>query len=159
MTKKQVGEERIYSAYSSTLLFITKGSQDKDSTRWRTLKAEWIQKPWRNECCLLACSACFLVEPKTTSQGLAPPSGLGPPFLITNWETALQLDLISSRETLFSVITPGCVKLTHKTIQYNHLPLANCNITQRKNSRDSISLPFLLLAICKTPVIKDRWHY
>jgi hypothetical protein len=27
MTKKQVGEERIYSAYISTLLFITKGSQ------------------------------------------------------------------------------------------------------------------------------------
>jgi hypothetical protein len=28
MTKKQVGEERIYSAYTSTLLFITKGSQE-----------------------------------------------------------------------------------------------------------------------------------
>jgi hypothetical protein len=28
MTKKQVGEERVYSAYTSTLLFITKGSQD-----------------------------------------------------------------------------------------------------------------------------------
>jgi hypothetical protein len=27
MTKKQVGEERVYSAYTSTLLFITKGSQ------------------------------------------------------------------------------------------------------------------------------------
>ena len=27
MTKKQVGDERIYSAYISTLLFITKGSQ------------------------------------------------------------------------------------------------------------------------------------
>jgi hypothetical protein len=28
MTKKQVGEERVYSAYTSTLLFITKESQD-----------------------------------------------------------------------------------------------------------------------------------
>jgi hypothetical protein len=28
MTTKQVGEERVYSAYTSTLLFITKGSQD-----------------------------------------------------------------------------------------------------------------------------------
>jgi hypothetical protein len=27
MTKKQVGEERVYSAYASTLLFTTKGSQ------------------------------------------------------------------------------------------------------------------------------------
>jgi hypothetical protein len=31
MTKKQVGEERVYSAYTSTLLFITKGSQDWNS--------------------------------------------------------------------------------------------------------------------------------
>jgi hypothetical protein len=28
MTKKQVGEERVYSAYTSMLLFITKGSQE-----------------------------------------------------------------------------------------------------------------------------------
>jgi hypothetical protein len=38
MTKKQVGEERVYSAYTSTLLFITKGSQDRKSHRagtWR----------------------------------------------------------------------------------------------------------------------------
>jgi hypothetical protein len=31
MTKKQVGEERVYSAYISTLLFITEGSQDWNS--------------------------------------------------------------------------------------------------------------------------------
>jgi hypothetical protein len=28
IAEKQVGEERVYSAYTSTLLFITKGSQD-----------------------------------------------------------------------------------------------------------------------------------
>jgi hypothetical protein len=33
MTKKQVGEERVYSAYTSMLLFITKGSQDWNSNR------------------------------------------------------------------------------------------------------------------------------
>jgi hypothetical protein len=33
MTKKQVGEERVYSAYTSTLLFIAKGSQDWNSSR------------------------------------------------------------------------------------------------------------------------------
>jgi hypothetical protein len=33
MTKKQVGEERVYSAYTSTLLFITKGYQDWNSHR------------------------------------------------------------------------------------------------------------------------------
>jgi hypothetical protein len=33
MTKKQVGEERVYLAYTSMLLFITKGSQDWNSSR------------------------------------------------------------------------------------------------------------------------------
>jgi hypothetical protein len=33
LTKKQVGEERVYSAYTSILLFITKGSQDWNSSR------------------------------------------------------------------------------------------------------------------------------
>jgi hypothetical protein len=33
MTKKQVGEERVYLAYASILLFITKGSQDWNSSR------------------------------------------------------------------------------------------------------------------------------
>jgi hypothetical protein len=33
MTKKQTGEERVYSAYTSTLLFITKGLQDWNSSK------------------------------------------------------------------------------------------------------------------------------
>jgi hypothetical protein len=33
MTKKQAGEERVYSAYISTLLFIIEGSQDWSSSR------------------------------------------------------------------------------------------------------------------------------
>jgi hypothetical protein len=33
MTKKQVGEERVYSIYTSTLLFITKGNQNWNSHR------------------------------------------------------------------------------------------------------------------------------
>jgi hypothetical protein len=33
MTKKQVGEERVYLAYTSILLLITKGSQDWNSSR------------------------------------------------------------------------------------------------------------------------------
>jgi hypothetical protein len=33
MIKKQVGEERVYSTYTSILLFITKGSQDWNSGR------------------------------------------------------------------------------------------------------------------------------
>jgi hypothetical protein len=33
MTKKQVGEERVYSAYISTLLFISERSHDWNSSR------------------------------------------------------------------------------------------------------------------------------
>jgi hypothetical protein len=37
-TKKQVGKERIYSAYTSTLLIITKETQNKNSHRAGTWK-------------------------------------------------------------------------------------------------------------------------
>jgi hypothetical protein len=43
----------------------------------------------------LACSACSLIEPKTTSPEMVPPTmGLSP--LITNWENAWQLDLMEA---------------------------------------------------------------
>jgi hypothetical protein len=47
MTKKQVGEERVYSVYTFTLLFITKGSQDRNSHRAGTWRQELMQRPWR----------------------------------------------------------------------------------------------------------------
>jgi hypothetical protein len=80
MTKKQVGEERVYSAYISTLLFITKGCQDWNSSRSGS-------KSWRRGhggmfftgLLSLACSACSLIEPKTTSPEMVPPTrGLSP---------------------------------------------------------------------------------
>jgi hypothetical protein len=48
MTMKQVVEERVYSAYISTLLFITKGSQDRNSQRTGTWRQELMKRPWRN---------------------------------------------------------------------------------------------------------------
>jgi hypothetical protein len=47
MTKKQAGKERVYAAYISTLLFITKGSQAGQEAG---ADAEAME-----ECCLLAC--------------------------------------------------------------------------------------------------------
>ena len=47
MTKKQVGEERVYLAYTSALLLITEGSQDKKSGQGRILTQELMQRPWR----------------------------------------------------------------------------------------------------------------
>jgi hypothetical protein len=96
MTKKQFGEERVYSAYTSMLLFITKGSQDWNSSR--SGSRSWCRG--RGGMLLtgmlpLACSACSPIEPKTTSPRMAPPTmGLSP--LITNWENALQLDLMEA---------------------------------------------------------------
>ena len=79
MTKKQVGEERVYLAYTSILLFITKevrtGTQagQEAGTDAEAMRA----------CYLLACSAFFPIEPRTTSPEMAPPTR-GPPPLITN---------------------------------------------------------------------------
>jgi hypothetical protein len=47
MTKKQVGEERVYLAYTSMLLFITKGSQDWNSIK-QVREQELMQRPWRD---------------------------------------------------------------------------------------------------------------
>ena len=54
MTKKQVGEERVYSVYTFTLLFITKGSQDRNSNRAETWRQELVQTPWRGVAYCLA---------------------------------------------------------------------------------------------------------
>ena len=75
MTKEQVGEERVYSAYSSTLLFITKGIQDWNSSRsksrsWCRVHGGMLLTGFLP----LACWACFLIEPKTTSPGMGPPT-------------------------------------------------------------------------------------
>jgi hypothetical protein len=53
-TKKQVGEERVYSAYTSTLLFISKGSPDRNSHRAGTWRQELMQRPWRDAAYWLA---------------------------------------------------------------------------------------------------------
>jgi hypothetical protein len=94
MAKKQVGEERVYSAYTSTLLFITKGSQDWNSHREAGADAE-ATEGCSLLACFLACSACSLIEPKTTSPEMVPPTR-GPPPLITNWDNGPQLDLMEA---------------------------------------------------------------
>ena len=97
MTKKQVGEERVYSAYTSLLLFITKGSQDWKSSK-TDRKQEPMQRPWRDVTYRLASPGLLSLlsyRTKTTSPEMVPPTrGLSP--LITNGENALQLDLMES---------------------------------------------------------------
>jgi hypothetical protein len=45
MTKRQIGEERVYSAYTSILFFITK--EVRPGTQ-QVIKQELIQRPWRD---------------------------------------------------------------------------------------------------------------
>jgi hypothetical protein len=69
MTKKQVGEERIYSAYISTLLFITERSQDWNLSR--SGSRSWCRGHggmFFTGLLPLACSACFLIEPRLPAQ-------------------------------------------------------------------------------------------
>jgi hypothetical protein len=63
MTTKQIGEERVYSAYTSILLFITKEVRTGTQAGQKAgADAEAMEG-----CSLLACSVCSLIEPKTTS--------------------------------------------------------------------------------------------
>jgi hypothetical protein len=85
MTKKQVGEERVYSAYTSILLFITKevrtGTQAGQEAGADADRGHggmfFTGLP------LLACSACSPIESKTTSPEMVPPTR-GLSLLITN---------------------------------------------------------------------------
>ena len=107
MSKKQVGEERVYSAYTSIQLFITKGT----GFIWLTLpycclyyqrtsglelkqvrKQELMQQPWSDVLYWLASPGLLSLLSMATSPEMVQPTR-GPPSLITNWENALQLDL------------------------------------------------------------------
>jgi hypothetical protein len=65
MTKKQVGEEKVYWPYSSTLLCITKGNQVWNSTK--SGSRSWCRGHrgmFFTGLLHLACPACSLMEPK-----------------------------------------------------------------------------------------------
>jgi hypothetical protein len=79
VTKKQVGEERVY--YTFTLLFITETNQNRNSCRLELGSRSWCGSHGGvlpTSLLPLACSACLLIEPKTTSPRKAPPT-IGPP--------------------------------------------------------------------------------
>ena len=106
MTKKQVGEERVYSAYTSILLLLTKGCQD-----WNSSRSE--SRIW----CRGHGGMFFTGLLSYRTQDYQPrdgPTHKGPFPLITNWENALQW--ISWRHFLnwssFLCDNSSCVKLT-----------------------------------------------
>ena len=102
-TKKQVGEERVYSAYTSTLLF-TKGSQDWNSSRSGSRSwcrgHEWMCLNWLASPGLLSLLS-YRTQVYQPREMVPPTRGLS--CLITNWENALQLDLVEAFLKLFSL--------------------------------------------------------
>ena len=82
MTKKQVGEERVYSAYTFHIAVDHHMMSGMELKQVR--KQELMQRPWFfTGLPPLACSACSLIGPKTTNPEMVPPTrGLSP--LITN---------------------------------------------------------------------------
>jgi hypothetical protein len=119
MTKKQVVEERIYSAYTSTLLFRTTGSQDWNSRRPGS--RSWC----RGQGGMLLTSLLSLLSYRT--QDYHPRDGTthnGPSPLdhqLRKCSTAGAHGGTSPAESPFSVITPAFVMLTHKTSQYRYI--------------------------------------
>jgi hypothetical protein len=75
MTKKQVGEERVYSAYNSILLFITKEVR----TGTQAGQEAGADAEAMEGCPLLAYSACSLIEPRLPAQRWHHPQGAFPP--------------------------------------------------------------------------------
>jgi hypothetical protein len=81
MTKKQAGEEWVYLAYTSILLFITKGSQDWNSSRSES--RSWCRGhggTFFTGLLPLACSACSLIEPRLPALRWSHPQGTFPPW-------------------------------------------------------------------------------
>ena len=114
MTKKQVGEERVYSAYTSILLFITKGSQDWNSSR--SGSRSWCRGHggmFFTGLLPLACSACSLIEPRLPAQRWHHPQGAFPSWSLIE---KMPYSCISWRHfpnwSSFLCDNSSCVKLT-----------------------------------------------
>jgi hypothetical protein len=60
---KQDMRERVYLAYTSIAPFITKGNQNRNSSRAGTWKQELMQRLMQRLWRAAACSVCFLIEP------------------------------------------------------------------------------------------------
>jgi hypothetical protein len=78
MIKKQVGEERVYSAYTSILLFITKEVRTGTQTG-QEAGADAEAMEFFTGLLPLACSACSLIEPRLLAQRWFHTQGAFPP--------------------------------------------------------------------------------
>lgn len=72
MTEKQAGEETVYLTCTFLPLSITEGSQDRNSNRQQPDAEATEGVAYR--LVPVAGLACFLIEPRTSSPGVTPPT-------------------------------------------------------------------------------------
>ena len=90
------------------------GQKREQPGSWRQ---ELMQRSWRGAAYRFAFPDLLtltLTKPRTTSLGMAPSAML---WVLPHWSL---IEKIPSAEALSSLMTPGSVKLTHKTSQYKH---------------------------------------
>ena len=107
--------------YTSTLLFITEGSQGRNSKRAGAWRQELMHENVEGQVLPpdllpMACSTCFLTEPRTTSPGMVPPTVR---WVIPHQSIIKKVVTVGSHEDISStgapsLMTPPCVKLTSK---------------------------------------------
>ena len=80
MTKKQVGQERIYLAYTIQIIVHHWRKSGQEPKQGWNLEAEIdaeameVGRVLLTDLLPMACSVCFLVEPKTTRSGMVAPT-------------------------------------------------------------------------------------
>lgn len=73
-TAKETWGRRVYLAYASIVLFIIKGTHDRNSNRGdsETWSQKRMHRPWRRSplrFLIVTCSSCSLIERRTTRTG------------------------------------------------------------------------------------------
>jgi hypothetical protein len=135
MTKKQDGEEMVYSAY---IFHIAVHHQRMSGLELKLVrKQELMQRPWRDILYWLASPGLLsLLSYRTQDyQHGDGPTHKGPFPLdhsLRKCPTAGSHGGISSTEAPFSVITTASVKLIHKTSHYNHYKTSLDNLTYKR---------------------------
>ena len=116
-------------AYTSTLVFIIKGNQNRNSNKAGSWRQEWVKGHGRvlyTSFLHTNCLTYFFLKPRTTSPGVAPPTTSPTDLYFMKHITTGSHGGISLTENSSSLKTLARVKLTHKSSQYggnaqNHL--------------------------------------
>ena len=119
MTRKQAGVERVSSAYTLHTALYHQGKSGLELMQVR--KQELMQRPWRDAHYWLASPGLLsLLSYRTQDyqpREMVPPTR-GPSPLITNWENALQLDLMEAFPQLKLLSLSQLCQVDTKLSQY-----------------------------------------